>query len=89
MIAMGRAGKLLDEILSKAMGMTRDQTYICNVLKCRPPGNRNPLAEEIQNCTGHLAAQLAVLRPKVICALGRFAAHFLLESTESTYGRPA
>ncbi|MBE9547068.1 MAG: uracil-DNA glycosylase, partial [Proteobacteria bacterium] len=62
----------------KAMGLTREEVYICNILKCRPPGNRNPRPEEIQACEPFLIKQLQAIKPEVICALGTFAAHTLL-----------
>lgn len=79
---VGRAGQLLTKIIA-AIGLSRDDVYICNVLKCRPPGNRNPAPEEIQSCTPFLERQLEILRPKCICTLGLFASQYLLESTQS------
>ena len=76
---VGRAGQLLTKIIG-AMGMKRDEVYICNILKCRPPGNRNPQPEEIAPCEPFLIRQLEAIRPRVICALGTFAAHTLLKS---------
>jgi uracil-DNA glycosylase len=76
---VGRAGQLLDRIVS-AMGLKREDVYICNILKCRPPGNRNPLPEEIARCEPFLIRQLQDLRPRVICALGTFAAQTLLKT---------
>jgi len=78
---VGRAGQLLTKIIN-AMGLERDEVYICNILKCRPPDNRNPAPEEIVHCTRFLAEQLELLKPKVICTLGLFATQFLLKSTE-------
>ena len=66
---VGKAGELLDRMIV-AMGLTRDQVYLCNVVKCRPPGNRTPEPAEITACLGYLHRQLAAIRPKVICALG-------------------
>jgi uracil-DNA glycosylase len=77
---VGRAGQLLARII-EAIGLTREQVYICNVLKCRPPENRNPLPDEIAACRHFLEDQLNILRPKVICTLGLFAAQLLLGST--------
>ncbi len=77
---VGRAGQLLDKII-QAIGLSRDEIYICNILKCRPPGNRNPAPDEIASCTPYLQEQLEILKPKVICTLGLFASQFLLEST--------
>ena len=76
---VGEAGRLLDRILF-AMGMSRDEVYICNVLKCRPPNNRDPEADEIETCEPFLVRQLAAIRPEVIVALGRFAIQTLLRS---------
>lgn len=76
---VGEAGRLLDRILF-AMGLQRDDVYICNLIKCRPPQNRDPEAEEIAACVPYLKQQLALIRPRVIVALGRFAAHTLLHS---------
>jgi uracil-DNA glycosylase len=67
---VGRAGELLTRIV-EAIGLKRDQVYICNVLKCRPPGNRDPHPEEVATCSPFLTRQLALLKPKVICTLGR------------------
>jgi DNA polymerase len=77
---VGRAGQLLTKII-EAIGLTREQVYICNVLKCRPPENRNPLPDEIAACRHYLEEQLEILQPKVICTLGLFAAQLLLGST--------
>lgn len=76
---VGRAGQLLTKIIV-AMGLERRDVYICNILKCRPPGNRNPLSEEIAACEPFLIRQLEAIRPRVICALGSFAARTLLKS---------
>ena len=76
---VGRAGQLLTRIIV-AMGLKREEVYICNILKCRPPGNRNPRPEEIAACEPFLIRQLEAIRPRVICALGSFAAHTLLKS---------
>ncbi len=78
---VGAAGQLLTKIIA-SIGLERERVYICNVLKCRPPGNRNPLPSEIDACREHLTRQLDLLRPKVICALGTFAAQTLLSSQE-------
>ncbi|OPY12707.1 MAG: Uracil DNA glycosylase superfamily protein [Syntrophus sp. PtaB.Bin001] len=75
---VGRAGQLLTKIIV-AMGLKREDVYICNILKCRPPGNRNPLPEEIEVCEPYLVRQIQTIRPKVICALGTFAAQTLLK----------
>ena len=76
---VGRAGQLLTKII-EAMKLSREDVYICNILKCRPPGNRNPQPNEIDACEPFLIRQLAAIRPQVICALGTFAAHTLLKS---------
>jgi len=76
---VGRAGQLLTRIIA-AMGLKRDDVYICNILKCRPPGNRNPKPEEIAACEPFLIRQLEAINPRVICALGTFAAHTLLKT---------
>ncbi|MGO4415689.1 uracil-DNA glycosylase family protein [Cupriavidus sp. KB_39] len=78
---VGQAGKLLDNMLG-ALGLARDRNvFIANVLKCRPPGNRNPEPEEVAHCEPFLRRQIALIRPKVIVVLGRFAAQSLLRST--------
>jgi uracil-DNA glycosylase family 4 len=74
---VGKAGQLLTKMI-EAMGFTRDEVYICNVVKCRPPGNRNPEPDEIQACEPFLMAQLDSIQPKVIVALGKFASQTLL-----------
>jgi DNA polymerase len=82
---VGQAGKLLDNMLA-AIGLARgENVYIANVLKCRPPGNRNPEPEEVAKCSPHLARQIALIRPKLILAMGRFAAQTLL-GTDATIG---
>jgi len=79
---VGRAGKLLDDIL-KAIGLAREEVFICNVLKCRPPGNRTPEPLEAAACSPYLHRQLELIRPKVILALGRPAATTLLNVNAS------
>ncbi len=79
---VGAAGQLLTRII-EAMGLNRNDIYICNVLKCRPPGNRTPAPDEVANCRGYLERQLALIRPRFICALGAVAARTLLDSTLS------
>ncbi|HVU51613.1 MAG TPA: uracil-DNA glycosylase [Polyangia bacterium] len=74
---VGKAGQLLTKMI-EAMGYAREDVYICNILKCRPPGNRNPEPDEIARCEPFLKAQLAALRPRMIVALGKFAAQCLL-----------
>jgi len=76
---VGEAGKLLDRIIL-AMGMTRAGVYICNVVKCRPPRNRDPKPEEIAACEPYLQRQLSAIRPQVIVTLGKFAGQTLLRS---------
>jgi DNA polymerase len=76
---VGVAGQLLTKMIA-AMGYSRDEVYICNVVKCRPPGNRNPEPDEIAACQPFLEAQLNAIRPSVIIALGKFAAQTLLRS---------
>ena len=78
---VGRAGQLLTKML-ESVGITREEVYICNIVKCRPPGNRNPEPEEIAACAPYLAGQLAAIQPGVICALGTFAAQQLLRTRE-------
>jgi DNA polymerase len=82
---VGRAGQLLTKII-EACTLRREDVYILNTLKCRPPGNRNPLPEEATNCRGFLDRQLEVLRPEFICCLGAVAAQSLL-GTPETIGR--
>src|SRR6188508_2118921 len=73
---VGQAGKLLDKLLG-GIGLTRDQVYIANVLKCRPPGNRDPQPDEIEACEGHLFRQIELIEPKVVATLGNFATKLL------------
>jgi len=77
---VGRAGQLLTEIITKGMKLRREDVYIANVVKCRPPENRNPEADEIAACEPFLLAQIGCVRPRVIVALGKFAAQTLLRS---------
>ncbi|MGC9314271.1 MAG: uracil-DNA glycosylase [bacterium] len=82
---VGRAGHLLDKIF-EAMGLSREKgIYICNIVKCRPPGNRDPLPEESSACMPYLLNQLEIIKPAVICCLGRVAAQNLL-NTDATLG---
>jgi uracil-DNA glycosylase family 4 len=83
---VGRAGKLLDQIID-AIGFDRDEIYVANILKCRPPGNRDPKPEEIATCTPYLETQIELIQPKIICALGRFAAGFLTGNPGAPMGR--
>jgi len=77
---VGRAGQLLTEIITKGMRLRREDVYICNVVKCRPPGNRNPEPDEVTSCEPFLLRQLGLIQPEVIVALGKFAAQTLLRS---------
>jgi DNA polymerase len=79
---VGRAGKLLDKMLA-AIELTRDDIYICNVLKCRPPKNRDPLPAEVELCEPYLIHQLHLIQPKLIVALGRISACTILKTKES------
>lgn len=83
---VGRAGQLLTDIIVKGMKLRREDVYICNVLKCRPPNNRTPSPDEMKVCEPYLKQQLDLIRPKVICALGGVAAKCLLE-TDDGVGR--
>ena len=78
---VGRAGQLLTKII-EAIGLKRDDVYIANIIKCRPPGNRNPEPDEVEQCEPFLFRQVAAIKPKVIVALGKFAAQSLLRTTE-------
>ena len=80
---VGRAGKLLTDIINKGMGLQRSDVYIFNVVKCRPPGNRNPSSDEVANCRDYFERQLDIIQPEFICCLGSVAAHTLLETTQS------
>src|SRR5262245_66181808 len=71
---VGRAGQLLTEIITKGMRLRREDVYIANVIKCRPPGNRNPEPDEVESCEPFLIRQLELIGPEVIVALGKFAA---------------
>ena len=77
---VGRAGQLLDKILA-AINFTRDQVYIANILKCRPPNNRDPQPDEMEACMPYLLEQIEIIRPKIICALGRVSAQALMKTT--------
>lgn len=76
---VGKAGQLLDRMIA-AISLKREDVYICNVVKCRPPGNRNPELDEIRSCQPFLLRQLSVIQPKIIVALGKFAAQTLLQT---------
>src|SRR3990167_9311071 len=79
---VGRAGQLLDAMLA-TIYLDRSTVYIANILKCRPPNNRDPLPEEVTLCTPFLAKQIALIQPALLLAVGRIAAHFLLETKTS------
>ncbi len=78
---VGRAGKMLDAML-KAINIAREQVFIANVVKCRPPQNRDPRADEVEACSGYLRAQISHVKPDLLLAVGRVAAQHLLGSTE-------
>lgn len=82
---VGRAGRLLDRMI-RAMGMKREDVYIANVVKCRPPGNRNPLPDEVAACRPFLDRQIRAVGPEVVCALGKVAAQAMLD-TDAPLGR--
>lgn len=79
---VGRSGQLLDKLMLEEIGITRDRAYVGNVVKCRPPGNRDPLPDEIAACRPYLEAQIDNIQPKVIVTLGKFAAHAVLGTNE-------
>jgi DNA polymerase len=79
---VGRSGKLLDKLVQQELGLDRTEFYIANVVKCRPPGNRDPLPAEIESCRPYLEGQLALIEPTVVVTLGNFATRLLLETTE-------
>jgi uracil-DNA glycosylase family 4 len=86
---VGRAGQLLTAMI-KAIGFSRSDVYIANILKCRPPNNRDPLPEEVASCTPFLQQQIQLVQPKLLLAVGRIAAHYLLgtkSSLESLRGK--
>lgn len=87
---VGQAGTLLDGLL-EGIGLTREQVFIANVLKCRPPGNRDPRPDEIDACRGYLEEQVALIRPRVVCTLGNFATRLLSgrpDGISTVHGRP-
>jgi uracil-DNA glycosylase len=87
---VGRAGQLLNELLQE-VGFARNQVFITNVLKCRPPGNRDPLPDEIQACKPYLYQQVELIQPRVVCTLGNFATKLLTRSSRgimSVRGKP-
>jgi uracil-DNA glycosylase family 4 len=79
---VGRSGRLLERLLAEEAGLRRDQVYIANVVKCRPPGNRDPLPDEIEACRPYLEAQVDLVGPAVVLTLGRFATQLLLATSE-------
>jgi len=79
---VGRAGQLLTKII-ESINLKREDVYICNVLKCRPPENRNPEPDEVAACNPFLKHQLATIKPKIVCCLGTFAAQTVLQTTTS------
>ncbi len=79
---VGRAGQLLNKIL-EAIRLKREEVYICNILKCRPPGNRDPQADEVAQCEPYLWKQLELIKPKIILCLGRISAQVLLKTSDS------
>ena len=79
---VGRSGKLLDRLMWEEIGLTRAECYIANVVKCRPPDNRDPTAAEIAACRPYLATQVALIRPVVVVSLGNFATKLLLETDQ-------
>jgi uracil-DNA glycosylase len=83
---VGRAGQLLDQIIDAA-GFDREAVYVANILKCRPPQNRDPRPEETAACTRYLEAQIELVNPKIICALGRHAAQFLTGKPDAPMGQ--
>ena len=83
---VGRSGQLLDKLVLEELGITRGHCYIANVVKCRPPGNRDPKPDEIDSCRPYLDGQVDLIAPEVIVTLGKFAAQLLLDSSE-TIGR--
>jgi len=79
---VGRSGQLLDRLLAEESGLQRQEVYIANVVKCRPPGNRDPLPDEIEACRPYLDQQVALISPRVIITLGNFATRLLLDTSE-------
>jgi len=75
---VGRAGKILDELLT-SIGLKREDIFIANVLKCRPPNNRNPMPDEIDACHNYLSLQIDAIKPKIICPLGNFACEYIFK----------
>lgn len=82
---VGRAGKILDQLLA-SIGLTRNQVFIANVLKCRPPGNRDPRSEEVEACKGYLYRQIEIIDPRVICTLGKHSTQLILNTKKGITG---
>lgn len=80
---VGASGKFLDQLLAQA-GVTRTEVFICNVVKCRPPGNRDPLPDEITACDAHLAAQIKIINPSIIVTLGRISMNKFIPGAKIT-----
>ena len=78
---VGKAGQLLTDMITKGMGLAREDVYIANILKSRPPGNRDPLPDEVRNCLPFLERQIGIIRPEFLCILGKPAAHALLDTS--------
>jgi len=83
---VGKAGKILDELL-KSIGLRRNDIYIANILKCRPPNNRNPLKTEIDACTENLDKQIEIIQPKIIVSMGNFACSYIFEKFGLKYDK--
>jgi uracil-DNA glycosylase family 4 len=79
---VGRSGKLLDRLILEEIGVSRDEVYIANVVKCRPPGNRDPLPPEIEACRPWLEAQVELIAPRVVLTLGNFSTKLLLQTAD-------
>jgi DNA polymerase len=79
---VGRSGQLLDRLMRQEIGLTREHCYVANVIRCRPPGNRDPLPDEIEACSPYLEAQLELIAPRVVVTLGNFATRRLLRTSE-------
>jgi DNA polymerase len=79
---VGRSGKLLDKLVAQELDLTRDRFYIANVVKCRPPGNRDPHPAEIEACRPYLEGQIALIKPTVVVTLGNFSTRLMLQTTE-------
>lgn len=79
---VGAAGQLLTRMLLEVVGLAREDVYLCNVLKCRPPGNRDPQEDEIESCTPWLVEQVSLIQPRVIATLGNFATKFVLQTSQ-------